>query len=74
MPEADVCLVSEKGIFMFQRCLVHVGRAFAGLEVELKFILVAGCYLVLFAGQVLGQVDVSAARIDETTSLPLDAV
>ena len=74
LPEADVRLVSEKGIFTFQRRLVHVGRAFAGLEVELKPTPVAGCYLVLFAGQVLGQVDVSAARIDETTSLPLDAV
>ncbi|WP_438481119.1 helix-turn-helix domain-containing protein [Oleiharenicola lentus] len=70
-PEADVRLVSEKGIFTFQRRLIHVGRAFAGFEVELKPTLVADHYVVLFAGQVLGQVDVSAAEVDETTSLSL---
>jgi transposase-like protein len=73
-PEAEVRLVSEKGIFTFQRRLVHVGRAFAGHEVELKPTPLAGHYFVLFAGQVLGQVDLSAAERDETTSLPLHAV
>jgi hypothetical protein len=73
-PEAEVRLVSEKGIFTFQRRLVHVGRAFAGQEVELKPTPLAGHYVVLFAGQVLGQVDLSAAERDETTSLSLHAV
>lgn len=72
--DADVRLVSEKGIFTFQRRLVHVGRAFAGLSVELKPTPLAEHYVVLFAGQVLGQVDLSAAQIDETTSLSLQAV
>jgi hypothetical protein len=72
--EAEVRLVSEKGIFTFQRRLIHVGRAFAGLEVELKPTPMAGHYVVIFAGQVLGQVDVSAAEIDETTSLSLQAI
>lgn len=73
-PGAEVRLVSEKGIFTFQRRLVHVGRAFAGLTVELKPTPVADHHVVLFAGQVLGQVDLSAANIDETTSLSLHAV
>jgi hypothetical protein len=70
-PEADVRLVSEKGIFTFQRRLVHVGRALAGLLVELKPMPAADHYVVLFAGQVLGQVDLSAAGVDGTTSLTL---
>lgn len=73
-PEADIRLVSEKGIFTFQRRLVHVGRAFAGLEVELRPLPAADHYLVLFAGQILGQVDLSAADIDGTTSLALREV
>jgi transposase-like protein len=73
-PEANVRLVSEKGIFTFQRRLVHVGRALAGLLVELKPTPVADHFVVLFAGQVLGQVDLSAAEVDGTTSLSLHAV
>jgi hypothetical protein len=73
-PEANVRLVSEKGIFTFQRRLVHVGRAMAGLTVELKPTPAADHFVVLFAGQVLGQVDLSAAEIDETTSLTLQAL
>lgn len=73
-PEADVRLVSEKGIFTFQRRLIHVGRALAGLPVELKPTPVADHFVVLFAGQVLGQVDLSAAEVDETRSLSLHAV
>jgi len=72
-PEAEIRLVSEKGIFTFQRRLVHVGRAFAGLEVELKPTPLAGHHFVFFAGQMLGQVDLTAAEMDETTSLPLRA-
>jgi hypothetical protein len=72
--DADVRLVSEKGIFTFQRRLVHVGRAFAGFSIELKATPTADHYVVLFAGQGLGRVDLSAAEIDETTSLPLHAV
>lgn len=73
-PEADIRLVSEKGIFTFQRRLVHVGRAFAGLEVELRPLPPADHYLVLFVGHILGQVDLSAADIDGTTSLALREV
>ncbi len=73
-PEANVRLVSEKGIFTFQRRLIHVGRALAGLPVELKPTPVADHFVVLFAGQVLGQADLSAAEVDETTSLSLHAV
>ncbi len=73
-PEANVRLVSEKGIFTFQRRLIHVGRALAGLTVELKPTPVADHFVVLFAGQVLGQADLSAAEVDETTSLSLHAV
>lgn len=73
-PEADVRLVSEKGIFTFQRRLIHVGRALAGLTVELKPTPAADHFVVLFAGQMLGQVDLSAAEMDETTSLSLHAV
>lgn len=73
-PEADVRLVSEKGIFTFQRRLIHVGRALAGLPVELKPTPVADHFVVLFAGQVLGQADLSAAEVDGTTSLSLHAV
>lgn len=69
--EADVRLVSEKGIFTFQRRLVHVGRPFAGFVVELKPMPAADHYAVFFAGQVLGKVDLSAADIDGTTSLSL---
>lgn len=73
-PEADVRLVSEKGIFTFQRRLVHLGRAFAGLVVELKPMPAADHYVVFFAGQALGQVDLSAADVDGTTSLSLREV
>lgn len=73
-PEANVRLVSEKGIFTFQRRLVHVGRPLAGLTVELKPTPAPDHFIVLFAGQVLGQVDLSAAEVDGTTSLSLQSV
>ncbi len=73
-PEANVRLVSEKGIFTFQRRLVHVGRPLAGMSVELKPTPAADHFVVLFAGQVLGQVDLSTAEIDATTSVSLLAV
>ena len=71
---AEVRLVSEKGILTFQRRLVHVGRVFAGCEVELKPAPHPHRYEVRFAGQTLGRVDVAATGADETTSLPLTAV
>ncbi|MCF7689805.1 MAG: helix-turn-helix domain-containing protein [Cephaloticoccus sp.] len=70
-PEAEVRLVSEKGILTFKRRLVHIGRVFAGLSVELRPVPMAERYLVLLGGQVLGEVDLSKAEIDDTTSLPL---
>lgn len=73
-PEAEVRLVSEKGIFTYRRRLIHVGRALAGYEVELRPLPEDERYLVLFAGQILGQVDLTSAAIDETTSLPLQSV
>ncbi len=70
-PEAVVRLVSEKGIFTFQRRLVHVGRPFAGLCVELKDTPYPERFVVLFAGQMLGVADLAQAEIDHTTSLQL---
>jgi len=70
-PEADVRLVSEKGIFTFQRRLVHVGRAFAGLGVELKLTPYPDRFIVLFAGQLLGLLHLAASERDSTTSLEL---
>lgn len=73
-PEAEVRLVSEKGIFTFQRRLVHVGRAFAGLGVELKITPYPERFIVLFAGQLLGLVNLAAGERDGTTSLELSPV
>jgi hypothetical protein len=73
-PEANIRLVSEKGIFTFQRRLVHVGRPLAGLMVELKATPAPDHFIVLFAGQVLGQVDLAAAEVDGTTSVTLQTV
>jgi hypothetical protein len=68
---AEVRLVSEKGIFTFQRRLVHVGRAFAGLCVELKPTPCPKRFAVLFTGQFLGLVDLAEADVDHTASLSL---
>jgi hypothetical protein len=73
-PEAEVRLVSEKGLITYQRRLIQIGRAFAGLCVELKLTPWPERYVVLFAAQALGLVDLSAAAIDSTTSLPLGAM
>lgn len=73
-PEAEVRLVSEKGMFTFQRRLIHVGRVFAGLEVEIKPIAAANHFLVLLGIHVLGQVDLSEVEADDTTSIPLGSV
>jgi hypothetical protein len=70
-PDADLRLVSEKGIFTFQRRLVHVGRPFAGQYVELRLTSRPDHYTVVFSRHELGVVDLSAAPIDGTTSLPL---
>lgn len=70
-PDAHVRLVSEKGIFTFQRRLVLVGRAFAGHCIELKLTPYPQRFIVLFAGQVLGLADLAAAEVDHTTSVPL---
>lgn len=72
-PSTDARLVSEKGIFTFRRRLVHVGRVFAGLCVELTHCPQPERYLVSFARQGLGWVDLSATPADLTTSLPLSA-
>lgn len=73
-PEVDARRVSEKGIFSFRRRLVHVGRAFAGLGVELRTTPWPDRFMVFFASQGLGLVDISAAPVDAKTSLPLRAV
>lgn len=73
-PEAEVRLVSEKGIFTFQRRLVHVGRLFAGLCVELKLTPHPERFVVLFASQTLGWVDLAEAAVDSTASLTLHAL
>jgi hypothetical protein len=73
-PEVDARRVSEKGIFSFRRRLVHVGRAFAGLGVELRMTPWPDRFMVFFASQGLGLVDISAAPVDAKTSLPLSAV
>lgn len=73
-PEADVRLVSEKGIFTFQRRLVHVGRAFAGFGVELKPTPYPDRSIACFAGQLLGLVDLAGTERDATTSLELGSV
>lgn len=72
--EATVRLVSEKGILTFQRRLIHIGRVFAGLEVEVKPTTQADHFVALFAGQVLGGFDLTVAEVDETTSLPLTRI
>jgi len=69
--EAEVRLVSEKGIFTFYRRLVRVGRAFAGLCVELKPTPYSDRFVVLFAGQPMGLLDLAGAPRDHTTSLEL---
>lgn len=71
---AEVRLVSEKGMFTFERRLIHVGRVFAGLEVEIKPMAAADHFLVLFGIHVLGQVDLSDAEAADTTSIPLGSV
>lgn len=73
-PEVDARRVSEKGMFSFRRRLVHVGRAFAGLGVELRMTPWPDRFMVFFARQGLGLVDISAAPVDAKTSLPLSAV
>jgi putative transposase len=70
-PEADVRLVSEKGIFTFRRRLIHVGRAFAGYCVELKETPYADRFIVLFAGQLLGLAELSESDGGQATSLQL---
>lgn len=73
-PEAEARLVSEKGIFTFQRRLVHVGRAFAGFNVELKPTPYPDRFIVCFAGQLLGLVNLAGTERDATTSLELSRV
>lgn len=71
-PEAEVRLVSEKGIFSFQRKLIHVGRVFAGLELEIKPLPTASRHLVLLGTHVLGQIDLAEIGAADTTSAPLE--
>ncbi|MBP7142884.1 MAG: helix-turn-helix domain containing protein [Opitutaceae bacterium] len=71
---AEVRLVSEKGIFTFQRKLIHVGRAFAGLEVEIRPLPTESRHVVLLGTHVLGQVDLLAHGGADTTSAPLVTV
>ncbi|MEZ5413238.1 MAG: helix-turn-helix domain-containing protein [Opitutaceae bacterium] len=72
--DAAVRLVSEKGILTYQRRLIHIGRAFAGLEIEIKPTTEAEHFVAVFAGQVLGVFDLAVAEMDETTSLPLSRI
>ncbi|MFO1451395.1 MAG: helix-turn-helix domain-containing protein [Opitutaceae bacterium] len=74
LPGSDVRLVSEKGIFTFHRRLIHVGRAFAGLCVELKLTPYPERFMVLFAGQLLGVVNLTEAAENHTASLQLKAL
>ncbi|MBE7539898.1 MAG: helix-turn-helix domain-containing protein [Opitutaceae bacterium] len=69
--DAETRVVSEKGIFTFQRKLVHVGRVFSGLEVEIKPLCGENRFVVVLGTQALGQVDLSAVEMDDTTSVPL---
>jgi hypothetical protein len=70
-PESDVRLISEKGIFTFQRRLVHVGRAFARLMIEVRPLPQRDRYQVILAGHSLGTFNLSLAPIDATTSVQL---
>jgi hypothetical protein len=70
-PDATVRLVSEKGIITFQRRLVYVGRAFAGQTVEMRAASEPENFVVLFAGQTLGRVNLTSAQAGGTKSLSL---
>jgi hypothetical protein len=69
--DAEVRLVSEKGMAHFRRHLVHVGRAFAGLEVELRPTATADTFAVLFGERLLGVVSLAARDSSSTGSVPL---
>jgi hypothetical protein len=73
-PDAELRLVSEKGIFTFQRKLVHVGRVFVGLEVEIKPLPTEGRFVVLLGTHVLGRVNLDAIVAGDSTSAPLETV
>lgn len=70
-PEAELRLVSEKGLVTFRRRLVQIGRVFAGETVELQRTACAEVFLVRFAGQGLGIADLSKAAAEEPTSVAL---
>ncbi len=70
-PDAVVRVVSEKGMITFQRRLVQIGRAFAGLTVEVKAMPYPDRHVVSFAGQMLGVADLTGVPVDSTTSVTL---
>lgn len=70
-PEAQVRLVSEKGTVTFQNRVVQIGRPFAGLEIEFKLTADPARFVVLFAGQLLGVVEVNAPAAGESNVLTL---
>lgn len=69
--DAEARLVSEKGIFTFQRRLIHVGRPFAGVSVELTPSGLRETYSVRFRGHHLGSFSLAGTEQDGTTSLQL---
>lgn len=69
-PETEDRLVSEKGIFSFQRRLIHAGRAFSGRTVEVVPA-EAESFGVFYAGHYLGAFSLSGTEQDDTTSLQL---
>ncbi|MBL9216673.1 MAG: helix-turn-helix domain containing protein [Opitutaceae bacterium] len=70
-PQAAIRLVSEKGTFTFQRQVVQLGRAFSGLEIELRSTPDAKSHRVFFVDQYLGRLERSEAESDETRPLNL---
>src|SRR5690606_23184577 len=70
-PEAQVRLVSEKGTVTFQNRVVHIGRPFAGLEIELKLTADPARFVVLFGGQMLGIVAMNDSAGGESSVLTL---
>lgn len=69
--DAEVRLVSDKGMAHYRRRLVHIGRAFAGLEVEFRATSRGETYAVLFGQRMLGLVELAAGEPGDAGSVPL---
>ena len=58
-PDVKVRQASTKGVIKFEARAIRVSQAFAGEPIGIRATGQAGCYAILYAHQVLGQVDLS---------------